>query len=137
VLLRTGSNTFSNASGFCRITFAGDELDIHERQFGWRDAFVRLKDGDDRGALGGMAFCNADLRSTITFSPDGAALTITGPAGESDTYAVRTMGKGFLAFDCDRALDETPPGRFTIRVSDVPRTVVVGCFLARDLVFSR
>ena len=136
-LLRTGDTTWANASDFCRLKFDRERLDIHERQFGWRGKFVRMPDSDDRATLGGMAFRCALLRSMIAFADDGSTLCISGPAGQSDIYPVRPLGKHVVAFDCLRALDETPPGRFTIQISEDRRKIEVGCFMARGLVFVR
>ena len=62
-------------------------------------------------------------------------LHMRGPGGESDTYPVRAVAEGIVAFNCDRALDETPPGRFTIHLRDEGRRIDVGCFLARTISF--
>ena len=136
-LLRTGDHTWANASNFCSVGFDGGQLDIHERQFGWHSKFVRLPDGDERAAIGGMEFHSDLLHSTIAFADDGATLRLRGPAGQSDIYPVRPLGRNMLAFDCLRALDETPPGRFTIHISEDRRKIVVGCFMARGLEFVR
>ncbi|MEP7155801.1 MAG: serine hydrolase, partial [Betaproteobacteria bacterium] len=136
-MLRTGERTMANASGFYHVEHRHNVLAIHARQFGWRDLFLRIATGEGRRLLAGRQFHNALLSATMIFSADGTALTINGPHGESDRHAVRSLGDGFAAFDCTRALDETPPGRFTIRVRDDGARIDVGCFMARDLIFNR
>ena len=134
-LVWTRDNALANASGFCSVICSDAALDIHERQFGWRGWFKRLHQRDDRACLGGMRFRSALLGSTIAFADDGCTLHICGPAGQSDVFAVRPVGEGMVAFDCDRALDETPPGRFTVRINEDRQSIVVGCYLARGLAF--
>jgi D-aminopeptidase len=131
----TGKHTLANASGFYRLERLGSHLDIRARQFGWREPFLRLPFRDDRTQLAGKQFRCAALRSVIVFSGDGTTLQIHGPGGESDVYPVRALAEGFVAFDCDRALDELPPGRFTIRIGDAQQRIEVGCFLASGFVF--
>lgn len=134
-LFWTGNDTLANASGFYRLERQGQHLDIRARQFGWRDRFSRLPFRDDRALLAGKQFHNGALQSSIAISDDGATLRIQGPSGESEVYPVRALAEGFVAFDCNRALDELPPGRFTIRLRDAGRRIEVGCFLARGLIF--
>lgn len=133
-LLWTGPASLANASGFYRLHVTGDDIHLQARQFGWQDDFQRVADGDDTGKLAGVRFRGEMLDSTMSFSGDGRCLTIHGPAGDSDEYAVRPLARGFLAFDCLRALDELPPGRFTIRLLD-GGDIEVGCFMARGLRF--
>jgi D-aminopeptidase len=135
-LLWTGPDTLANSSGFYRLQWRRDALRIHARQFGWRDDFVRMAAGDEARRLAGGCFHSSLLGSTLTFAGDGSTLTISGAAGESEPYAVRPLARGFLAFDCLRALDELPPGRFTIRLLD-NGDITVGCFMARGLAFRR
>ena len=134
-LLWTGDDTLANASGFYRLQRHGPDLEICARQFGWRDTFVKLAMRDDRIVLGGRQFRNTVLNSTIVFSGDGETLHINGPVGESMAYPVRALAAGFVAFDCQRALDELPPGRFTIAIREDTRGIEVGCFLARGFLF--
>lgn len=136
-LLRTSDRTMANASGFYHIEHRHDVIAIHARALGWRDLFERIPPGDGRRLLAGRQFHSALLDATINFSADGSALAITGPNGTSDRYAVRSLGEGFAAFDCTRALDETPPGRFTIRVRDGGARIEVSCFTARGMTFVR
>ena len=89
---------------------------------------------DDRAFLAGKEFYSATLKSSLVFSDDGLTLRTIGPSGESDAYAVRPLAAGFVAFDCSRALDETPPGRFTIRIRDGGKAIEVGCFMMRGLI---
>ena len=70
----------------------------------------------------------------LAFAADGTSVCVQGSAGESDEYAVRPLAEGFLAFDCLRALDELPPGRFSVRLLPDDQ-LEVGCFLARGLRF--
>ena len=134
-LLWTGDHTLANASGFYRLERRGPDLGIRARQFGWHDTFVRQAFRDDRPRLAGKEFGNPILKSSIVFSADGMTLHMRGPGGESDTYPVRAVAEGIVAFNCDRALDETPPGRFTIHLRDEGRRIEVGCFLARAISF--
>ena len=136
-MLRTSDRTRANASGFYQIEHRHDVLAIHARQFGWRDVFARIPPGDGRRMLAGRQFHSALLGATMIFSADGSTLTITGPHGESDCHAVRSLGEGFAAFECARALDETPPGRFTMRIRDEGARIEVGCFMARGMTFVR
>ena len=99
-LLRTGENAWASAPGFCRVAMEDGQLNIHERQFGWHSNFVKLPDGDDRAAIGGMEFHSDLLHSTIAFADGGATLRLRGPAGQSDIYPVRPLGRNMLAFDC-------------------------------------
>lgn len=137
-LIWTGPATLANASGFYRVRIgAQGDIEIHARQFGWRDLFRRLPPGDDCQRMAGLRFCSDLLESAIEFSPDGTAVRMTGPAGTSDEYTVRPLAPDFLAFDCLRALDELPPGRFTIRILDSAHALEIGCFMARGLIFRR
>ncbi len=133
-ILWTGAHTLANASGFYRLERRGDALHIHARQFGWQDTFHRLPPGDASTRVAGRRYRSPLLDATLVFAADGASVRIHGPAGESDEYAVRPLAEGFLAFDCLRALDELPPGRFTLRLL-TDEQIEVSCFLARGLRF--
>ena len=136
-MLRTGPSTMANSSGFYRLEHRQDSIALHARQFGWRDIFTRVPPGNGCERLAGRRFENALLKSALIFSADGSTVHITGPCGESDTCPVRSLGRDFAAFDCLRAIDETPPGRFTIHVIDEGGRIEVGCFMARRIIFTR
>ncbi len=135
-LLWTGGRTLANAAGFYRVEQQESAIEIHARQFGWRDSFARLPFRDDRMRLAGKRFRCALLKSTVTVSADGASVRIHGPCGESDDYPLRALAESFVAFDCLRALDELPPGRFTVLLGADGRSIEIGCFLARRFIFT-
>ena len=135
-LVWTSDNTLANSSGFYRLEVRDERIHIHARQFGWRDTFSRLPARDDRALLAGKTFHCDTLKSSLIFSSDGANLRTIGSCGESDDYPVRALAAGFLGFDCTRALDETPPGRFTIRIRDADKVIEVGCFMARGFFYT-
>ncbi|MEO8102811.1 MAG: serine hydrolase [Betaproteobacteria bacterium] len=135
-LLWTGERTLANASGFFRLEWREPKVNIRARHFGWQASFLRLAFRDDHALLAGRTFRSDLLKSAITFSDAGTALSIQGPCGQSDHYPVRALAEGFVAFDCDRALDELPPGRFTIQISQDCRRIEVSCFLARGFLFT-
>jgi D-aminopeptidase len=134
-LVRTSTDTLVTGDGFTRVEQAADHLHITSRNLGWTARFHRLPFQDERIALAGSTWGSAELGSTIAFSADGKELAITGPHGTSDTYPVMAVGERHVAFDCLRALDEQPPGRYHLRM-DGDR-LVVGCLLAQGFVFER
>lgn len=134
-LVRIGTDTLISTDGFLRVEQADDHLVITSRNLGWTARFQRLPAGDVRPALAGTTWHSAELDSRIRFSADGASLVIAGPHGTSETYPVLAVGAGHVAFDCLRALDEQPPGRYHLRVNG--DTLVVGCLLAQGFVFRR
>jgi hypothetical protein len=135
-LLWTGANSLANASGFYRIERHGECLDIRARHFGWRDDFARVPFRDDRARVAGKRFICPLLKSALMFDDAGAALRVVSDNGDAAEYAVRALAEDFVAFDCLRALDELPPGRFTIQIDPEARRLIVGCFGARGFVFS-
>ena len=135
-LMWIGDNALANASGFYRIERHGEYLDIRARQFGWRDKFLRVPFRDDRRHLAGLRCHCSELKSTVAFNDTGTVVRIIGANGDAADYAVRPLAKGIVAFDCTRALDELPPGRFTIRIELESRRLVIGCFGARGFVFA-
>ncbi|MBL8525239.1 MAG: serine hydrolase [Betaproteobacteria bacterium] len=134
-LLWIGPTMLASANGFFRVEVIGNALRIHARHFGWKEDFELVEFRDDRARLSTRKFHNDALKSTISFSQDGNELSITGPLGTSDTYSLRPLAKNLVAFDCKRALDELPPGRFTMRLSDDARQLELSCFLARKIRF--
>jgi hypothetical protein len=131
----TGAQTLASGDGFLRVTQQAGGLWIEQRSQGWAGLFEPLPVEDIRPQLAGRLFENTTLGSQMTFSPDGSALQLIGPLGRSQPYAVRALGRGVVAFDCPRALDEPPPGRFHLRLEG--DRLHVACLLAAgpDLCF--
>ena len=135
-LVWTNAHSLANASGFYRIEWQGDHLNIRARHFGWRNDFFKVPFRDDRQLLAGRHFSCPVLESTIVFDDTGTSLSLIGKNSQSTSYAVRALAEGVVAFDCLRALDELPPGRFTIQIVPELHRLVVGCFGARGFVFT-
>lgn len=127
-LVWTGPQSLASADGFLHVTTHAQGLGIESRSQGWRDDFAMLPVEDIRPQLAGRRFENPRLGSHVAFGSDGDSLYFTGPRGRSLRYAVRPLGQAMAAFDCPRALDEPPPGRFHLRL-DGDR-LHIGCLLA-------
>ncbi|MBL8516751.1 MAG: serine hydrolase [Betaproteobacteria bacterium] len=134
-LLGTGVDTWASTDGFIDVSHAGDALRITARHFGWSERFTRVAPGDARPELADTVWASSELGSRISFSANGATLQITGPHGQSERYPVIPIGADRVAFDCLRALDEQPPGRFHLRRAG--NVLVVGCLLATGFEFQR
>ncbi len=134
-LLWIGPDRLASADGFLQVTQTADGLDITSRSLGWHGHFAALPDEDIRPQLGGRQFVSPLLGSRVAFRADGQALVLLGPQGRSLTYAVRPLGRGLVAFDCPRALDEPPPGRYHLRLDG--ERLQIACLLAQgaDLCF--
>lgn len=127
-LIRQDPQTLISADGFTRLELRADGVQIESRSLGFRRPFDRLSDLDIRSQLAGRRFRSPTLESVAEFSADGHALSFAGAHGRSRSYALRSLGGGLLAFDCPRALDEPPPGRFHLRLDG--DTLQLACLLA-------
>lgn len=127
-LVRVDAQTLLSADGFTRLELDREGVQIESRSLGFRRRFARLPDRDSRSLLAGRRFRNSILDSVVEFSRDGTALSFAGPHGRSRSYALRSLGGGLLAFDCPRALDEPPPGRFHLRLDG--DALQLACLLA-------
>ncbi len=136
-LVWTGATSLASSNGFFHVEVIDDGLRIHARHFGWRADFRKVPSRDDRAQLAAAHFHHGVLRSTIVFAADGLSLSIEGPMGRSTVYPVRTLAENTFAFNCDRALDELPPGRFTLILSEDRQQLEVSCLLARGIKFRR
>ncbi|MDX2220539.1 MAG: serine hydrolase [Burkholderiales bacterium] len=134
-LLRTGTDTLVSSDGFTQVEQMAEELIITSRNLGWRGRFRRLPFADARASLAGTCWHSAELGSAIRFTDDGKHLSITGPHGASEPYAVHAVAADHVAFDCVRALDEQPPGRYHLRRDG--NELVAGCLLAQGFRFCR
>ncbi len=134
-LTRTDTDTLTSADGFLHVEQVADHLVIKSHNLGWSARFDRLTFRDDRARLGGMRYHCAELGSDIDFASDGTRLVIIGAHGESESCYVYPLAMDHVAFDCLRALDEVPPGRFTLRIRG--NTLVAGCLLAQGFQFVR
>lgn len=134
-LVRTGTETLVSADGFTRVEQANDHLVITSHNLGWTARFDRVEFADSRPKLGATRWRCKELGAEIAFSTDGASLLITGPHGTSERYPVHAIGQDVVAFDCLRALDEQPPGRYHLRLKG--DRLAVGCLLAHGFEFSR
>lgn len=124
----TGERELVSADGFTQVQVVAEGLQIQSRSLGFAAHFAALPAGDARPALAGRRFISSLLESVVEFAADGCTLCFSGPHGRSLTYALRSLGGGLLAFDCPRALDEPPPGRFHLRIVD--DGLRFGCLLA-------
>lgn len=129
--------TLASSNGFFRVDILDGGLCIHASHFGWHANFRKVVFRDDRIGLASARFYQDILRSTLVFAADGQSLTIEGPTGISDIYPLRPLAENILAFNCDRALDELPPGRFTLVLSQDRQRLEASCFLARGIGFRR
>ena len=137
LLVWTGPTSLASTNGFFQLTVTAGGVHLHARHFGWHGEFVALPLRDDRLRLAAARFCHDGLGSTMRFSADGRSLTIEGAAGVSDAYPLRTLAAGVFAYHCNRALDEVPPGRFTLCLSDDLQHLDVSCLIARGLRYRR
>lgn len=134
-LIRTDTDRLVTTDGFLRIEQAADHLVITARHLGWTARFARLPFHDARPDLAATVWHSTELASRIRFADDGASLVITGPHGTSETYPVHAVARDQVVFDCLRALDEQPPGRYHLRREG--DALVVGCLLAQGMRFHR
>jgi hypothetical protein len=137
LMLVTGPATLASTNGFFQLSVTAGGVHLHARHFGWRGEFAALPLRDDRLQLAAARFRHDGLGSTLRFSADGRSLTIEGAAGVSDAYPLRTLAAGVFAYHCNRALDEVPPGRFTLCLSDDLQHLDVSCLIARGLRYRR
>lgn len=135
VLVRIGTDTLVSTDGFTHVEQVNEQLKISSRNLGWTARFRRLPFADTRPTLGSTNWYSAELDAQIRFAAEGASLTVSGRHGTSETYAVHAVAADQVAFDCPRALDEQPPGRYHLRRDG--DTLIVGCLLAHGFVFRR
>jgi D-aminopeptidase len=136
-LVWTDNTTLASSNGFFRADVLDSGLRIHAHHFGWRVDFRKIPFRDDRPRLASASFFQETLQSRIKFSARGNSMVIEGPMGLSETYALRPLAENVFAFNCDRALDELPPGRFSLILSEDGQQLDVSCFLARSIKFRR
>jgi D-aminopeptidase len=134
-LVRTDVDTLVSSDGFTVVQQQAADLLITSQVMGFKERFRRLAPGDARTSLAGRRFQCPELRSALHISADGQAVSFSGPQGESEIYALRPLGEGWLAFDCTRALDEAPPGRFHLRPAGHD-SLIVSCLLAQGFRFT-
>ncbi len=110
-----GPQELASRDGFTRLQLHTAGVQIESRSLGFRQLFSPLAADSAQTPLAGRSFTSALLQSRVELAKDGSALWFCGPLGRSPSYALRPLGGGLLAFDCPRALDEPPPGRFHLR----------------------
>jgi D-aminopeptidase len=85
----------------------------------------------------------AELDATLTVADAGGALYggFSGFLGSGRMELLEPIGGDVWALPCWRALDHTPPGDWTLAFQrdgeGRPERVVVGCWLARGLLYER
>ncbi|MEM8985181.1 MAG: serine hydrolase [Pseudomonadota bacterium] len=89
------------------------------------------------------AYTCRDFDSVMTITAAGAGLTVRfeGRLGAAAAIPLNPVDKDVFIFPCLRALDQAPPGEFTIvferNESGVVSQAVIGCWLARHTIFNR
>lgn len=103
---------------------------------------VRLEAGPGAGGLDGRYRC-AELDAELTVTDAGGLLygAFSGRLGPGRMELLDRIGPDVLALPCPRALDQAPPGDWTLlfRRDGAGRVtgVTVGCWLARGLRYER
>lgn len=133
-LIRTDVDCLKSTDGFTEIVQRESDLLVTSRLMGFRGEFRRLAANPARDALSSREYWCPELGSRLNLSADGQSVSFSGPHGESEKYALRPLGEGWLAFDCVRALDEAPPGRFHLRPAG-HESLLVSCLLAQGFRF--
>jgi D-aminopeptidase len=84
-----------------------------------------------------------ELDAELTIADAGGVLfgAVSGWLGQGRMEALNPIAADLWALPCPRALDHTPPGDWTLRISrddaDRPTAIDLGCWLARGLRYQR
>lgn len=133
-LVRTDVDRLATIDGFTEVRQHATGLSILSRHLGCAGHFLRLGPPGAAALPAGRRYHCAELRSHLQASADGRSVHFEGPLGQSESYGLRALGDGWLAFDCLRALDEAPPGRFHLR-TDESGGLHLSCLLAQGFRF--
>ena len=115
---------------------------LHRKQE--NDTALLQPAGSANGGLdiAGSYHC-AELDSGITVAMAGGVpyAACSGPLGQGRMETLEPAGKDIWRMPCPRALDQTPPGDWTLALrrdaTGQPTGMTVGCWLARGLEYSR
>ena len=119
--------------GGLRLQRPGDNLDTPLHRLGTDPAALDIA---------GHYQC-AELAADLTLADAGGVLygAFSGGLGQGRMERLQEIGPDVWALPCPRALDHTPPGDWTLHVQrdtgGRAARVIVGCWLARGLVYER
>ncbi|KIW05686.1 uncharacterized protein PV09_03548 [Verruconis gallopava] len=122
----------------------GDTLHVHRVGENRRLKARRIRQTPvtDGSHLQGKYYCE-ELESTFVCHGGDNMLygAFDGPLGRGPANLMRRLGENVWAWACPRALDHTPPGDWTVVFGEDGNGAVgsctIGCWLARNLVFSK
>ncbi|MCW8309536.1 hypothetical protein AruPA_21215 [Acidiphilium sp. PA] len=137
---RAGHSSWNtgNISGF-DITKDGLWLHRAAENFGAR---LMPVSGQPVPDIAGRYRC-AELDAELTVAEAGGVLfgAVSGWLGQGRMEALNPIATDLWALPCPRALDHTPPGDWTLRISrgdtGRPTAIDLGCWLARGLRYQR
>jgi D-aminopeptidase len=98
--------------------------------------------GDATPDIAGTYHCD-ELNADLTIADSGGALhgAVSGFLGAGRMERLAPIAADIWTFPCPRALDHTPPGDWTLRITrdnaGHPTGLILGCWLARNLPYRK
>jgi D-aminopeptidase len=131
--------TASNGAVTLRATESGLTIDRPNENVSV--ALTKLL-GDATPDIAGTYHCD-ELNADLTIADSGGALhgAVSGFLGAGRMERLAPIAADIWTFPCPRALDHTPPGDWTLRITrdnaGHPTGLILGCWLARNLPYRK
>ena len=135
-------------SGICLTTLNDSTLQLEHRKENRTTHLERAKDispiapDDEITSLAGEYVCAELDDATLSITADGGVVYggFSGMLGDGKMEPLQRLAHDLWVLPCPRALDHTAPGDWTLnmqRNNGAIHTIRVGCWLARDLIYTR